>query len=182
MAHYRRSNIAGGTYFFTLVTYRRRFVFDHAASRQILREIVLEVRAKHPFTIDAWVVLPDHMHCIWTLPEDCADFSRRWSLIKSGFSRRAKSLFHVDGWMNASKRKRRELTIWQRRFWEHRIKDEEELNIYLDYTHYNPVKHGWVEKVVDWPFSTFHRYAKAGMYPQGWGDHSMDIDLPAPRK
>lgn len=168
MPNYRRAETQGGTFFFTVVTYRRRLLFDHAEARQILREAVQEVRKRHPFTIDAWVVLPDHMHCIWTLPPDYANFSLRWNRIKSIFSHRAKSSFHVDDWMSDSRRKHREATIWQRRFWEHQIRNEAEYQIFMDYTHYNPVKHGWVQQVADWPFSTFHRYVGA-VYPQDWG-------------
>jgi putative transposase len=169
VANYRRARVPGGTFFFTVLTYRRRLVFDQAESRQMLREVVQEVRQRQPFTINAWVLLPEHMHSIWTLPEESLDFSVRWNLIKSGFSRRAKSLYHVDEWMNASKHKHRETTIWQRRFWEHQIRSEEEYQVYMDYTHFNPVKHGLVKRVVDWPFSTFHRYVRSGTYPENWG-------------
>jgi putative transposase len=169
MANYRRVVAPGGTFFFTVVTYRRRLLFDQPESRQILREVVREVQARYPFAIDAWVLLPEHMHCIWTLPEKSSNFSLRWNLIKSRFSKRAKPLFHIKEWMNDSRRKHREITIWQRRFWEHQIKDDREYQIYMDYTHFNPVKHGLVERVVDWPFSTFHRYVKLGVYAEGWG-------------
>jgi putative transposase len=93
----------------------------------------------------------------------------RWNLIKAGFSRRAKSFCHVDEWMDDSKRKHRETTIWQRRFWEHQIRDEREYQVYIDYTHFNPVKHRLVDRVVDWPYSTFHRYVRLGIYPENWG-------------
>ena len=169
MATYRRARVPGGTFFFTVVTYRRRLVFDQAESRQMPREVVQEVRQRHPFTINAWVLLPEHMHCIWTLPKESLDFSLRWNLIKSGFSRRATSLYHVDEWMNDSKDKHRETTIWQRRFWDHQIRSEEEYQVYMDYIHFNPVKHGLVERVVDWPYSTFHRYVRLGIYPANWG-------------
>jgi putative transposase len=169
VANYRRAREPGGTFFFTVVTYRRRLVFDQPESRQMLREVVQEVRQRQPFTIDAWVLLPEHMHCIWTLPKESLDFSVRWSLIKCGFSRRAKSLYHVDEWMNASRHKQRETTIWQRRFWEHQIRSEEEYQVYMDYTYFNPVRHGLVKRVVDWPYSTFHRYVRLGIYPENWG-------------
>jgi putative transposase len=180
MANYRRARAPGGTFFFTVVTYRRRPLFDRPESRDMLREVVREVRRRHPFTIDAWVLLPEHMHCIWTLPGEGSDFSMRWSLIKSGFSKRAKSLYHVDEWMNDSRQKHRETTIWQRRFWEHQIRDEEEYRVYMDYTYFNPVKHGLVKRVVDWPFSTFHRYVRLGVYPESWGGEmheKLNMDL-----
>ena len=169
MANYRRARTAGGTFFFTVVTYRRRRLFHKQESRDILREVIQDVRQRHPFIIDSWVLLPEHMHCIWTLPEDSFDFSMRWSLIKSGFSKRAKTLFHVDEWMNDSKQKHRETTIWQRRFWEHQIRDDEEYRAYMDYIHFNPVKHGLVNRVFDWPYSTFHRCVRSGIYPDDWG-------------
>jgi putative transposase len=134
-----------------------------------LREAVEETRRRYPFTIDAWVLLPEHLHCIWTLPRESSDFSMRWNLIKTGFSRRAKSIFHVEEWMNDSKRKHRETTIWQRRFWERQIRNDREYQVYMDYTHFNPVKHGLVERIVDWPYSTFHRYVRMGTYPENWG-------------
>ena len=174
MPNYRRADTPGGTFFFTAVTYRRRLLFDHPEARHILWETVQEVRGEHPFTIDAWVMLPDHMRCIWTLPLDDADFSLRWNRIKSTLSKRSKSLFHVDEWMNDSRRKHREATIWQRRFREHQIRDEAEYQVYMDYTHYNPVKHGWVHRMADWPFSTFHRYVEAGSYPVDWGGQEQE--------
>lgn len=138
MANYRRAWVPGGTFFFTVVTYRRRFVFDHPKSRQILYDVVQEVRQRHPFSIDAWVLLPEHLHCIWTLPDESCNFSVRWSLIKSGFSKRARPLLHVQEWMNDSRLKHRESTIWQRRYWEHLIRSDEEYQAYMDYIHYNP--------------------------------------------
>ncbi len=169
MANYRRAGALGGTFFFTVVTYRRRPILDRPESRLTLRDVIESVRQRHPFTIDAWVLLPEHLHCIWTLPKGSSHFSMRWSLIKSGFSKRTKALFQVEEWMNASRLDHRESTIWQRRFWEHQIRDDEEYQAYMDYTHYNPVKHGHVKRVLDWPHSTFHRYVKSGVYPEGWG-------------
>jgi len=169
MANYRRARVPGGIFFFTVVTFRRRPLFAQPEHRQILREAVQVVRQRHPFTVNAWVLLPEHMHCVWTLPAGDSDFSTRWSLIKSGFSRRAKASCHLEHWMSDSKRKHRETTIWQRRFWEHQIRSNEEYQIYMDYTHFNPVKHGLVARVADWPYSTFHRYVKLGVYPEDWG-------------
>ncbi len=169
MPNYRRSRISGGTFFFTVVTFRRRPILDLPASRQALRDAIIDVRERYPFSIDAWVTLPEHLHCIWTLPEESSDFSLRWALIKSGFSKRARALFQIKDWKNDSKLKHRESTIWQRRFWEHQIRNEEEYQAYMDYIHYNPVKHGYVNKVLDWPHSTFYRYVKLGTYPENWG-------------
>jgi putative transposase len=176
MPNYRRVRISGGTFFFTVVTYHRRHIFDRPESRDALREVVHDVRQWHPFTIDAWVLLPEHLHCIWTLPKENSDFSLRWGLIKSGFSKRTSALFHVEQWMNDSKIKHRESTIWQRRFWEHQVRNDAEYRAYMDYIHYNPVKHGHVKSVVDWPYSTFHRYVKSGVYPEHWGGTIVEAD------
>ncbi len=144
-----------------------------SVGKQALREAINDVRQRHPFSIDAWVLLPEHLHCIWTLPEGCSGFSLRWSLIKSGFSKRTKVLFHVTEWINDSRRHHRESTIWQRRFREHLIRDEDEYRACMDYIHYNPVKHGHVRRVIEWPYSTFHRYVQLGIYPEHWGGGSI---------
>lgn len=169
MPCYRRTDASGGAFFFTVVSFHRRPLFDQPVSRQLLHEAVRKVRYCYPFIVDAWVLLPEHMHCIWTLPKGNADYSLRWNLIKSSFSKRAKHLYHVEAWMNDSKLKHRESTIWQRRFWEHHIRSDDEYEAYMDYIHYNPVKHGLVRCVRDWPHSTFHRYVKLGIYPDFWG-------------
>jgi putative transposase len=135
----------------------------------MLRAAIEEARAVHPFAVDAWVLLPDHLHCVWTLPEGDRNFSIRWGLIKAGFSKRAKALFHREEWLNESRERHRESAIWQRRFWEHEIRDEGDFRRHLDYIHYNPVKHGLVGKAADWPYSTFHRLVGEGSYPEGWG-------------
>jgi putative transposase len=176
MANYRRACIKGGTYFFTVVTYRRQKLFNNPECRIILRDAIKHVRQQHPFQIDAWALLPEHLHCIWTLPEGDADFSKRWGLIKAGFSKQAKPFLHRENWMNASKISHRETTIWQRRFWEHQIRDEEDFSRHVDYIHWNPVKHGHAAQAKDWPYSTFHRYVRDGVYPENWGI-SNDIDF-----
>jgi len=160
MPNYRRPKIPGRSFFFTVVTYRRRRLLHLPESRQALREVFSKVRRRHPFNIEAWVLLPEHLHCIWTLPVGDSNFSARWALIKAGFSKRTRSLFHVEEWLNESKVKHRESTIWQRRFWDHKIRSDEEYQAYMDYIHYNPVKHGYVLRAVDWPHSTFHRYVR----------------------
>jgi putative transposase len=171
MPTFIRSSEPGGTFFFTVVTYRRRRILTNPDSRLILREVISGVRRQYPFIVDAWVLLPDHLHCIWTLPEGEGDFSKRWGLIKAGFSRRAKPLFHKTTWMSDSQERHRENTIWQRRFWEHQIRDEADLHRHLDYIHFNPVKHGLVATPTDWPYSTFHRYVQQGLYSPHWGEN-----------
>lgn len=170
MSTYRRISVPGGTYFFTAVTYRRQRFLIEPQSRQILREVIDEVRETHPFTIQAWVLLPDHMHCLWTLPPGEPNFSQRWGLIKAKFSKKTRALWHKEAWQTASQARQRESTIWQRRFWEHLIRDDADFEKHFDYIHFNPVKHGLVPRARDWPYSTFHRYVREGIYPEDWGD------------
>ena len=169
MSRYRRAHTPGGTYFFTVVTYRRREILTEPESWTILRQVIKEVKQRYPFTIDAWILLPDHLHSIWTLPSGDNDYPKRWGMIKAGFTKQAKSLFHRQEWMNESKAQRRESTIWQRRYWEHQIRNDDDYQKHMDYLHYNPVKHRLVKRVVDWPHSTFHRYVKEGVYSKDWG-------------
>ena len=171
MSRYRRSNTTGASYFFTLVTYRRQAILCEPPIRNALRNAITEVRQKRPFTIDAWVLLPDHFHCLWTLPPGDADYSMRWSLIKRKVSLSCGPRFKRQEWITSSKQKHRESTIWQRRYWEHQIRDESDHQRHLDYIHWNPVKHGHVEHVVDWPYSTFERYVKQGVYSMDWGGY-----------
>ncbi len=177
MSTYRRAKITGGTYFFTVATYRRqRFLCDESV-RTALREAIHEARAVCPFTIDGWVLLPDHLHCIWTLPKGDADFGKRWAMIKRFVTKRCGPALQFDALLNDSKRKRKESTVWQRRYWEHIVRDETDYVRHMDYLHYNPVKHGLVNCMKDWPYSTFHRYVKEGVYPEDWGgvcDKEMD--------
>lgn len=165
MSQYVRSNIEGGTYFFTIVTHQRRSILVQPHHVTLLREIIRNVKKQYPFSIDAWVLLPDHMHCIWTLPEGDRDFSKRIGLIKAGFSKQAS----LDVATSTSRQKHRESEIWQRRFWEHAIRDEQDFRQHMDYVHFNPVKHGLVKRVADWPYSTFHRYVQQHVYPKDWG-------------
>lgn len=166
MSCYRRASIAGGTYFFTVVTYRRRPILCDAAIRAALRAAILSVQSRYPFSIDAWVLLPDHLHCIWTLPDDDHDFALRWRLIKRSVSLACANDYHQPDWMTASKIKHRESTVWQRRYWEHCIRDANDLSRHLDYIYINPVKHHWVDQVDDWPYSTFHRDVRQGLYTE----------------
>ncbi len=173
MPQYRRFYREGGTYFFTVALWRREK--NDLLIRKIdeLRAAVRGVQKKHPFIIHGWVVLPDHLHCIWELPDGDADFSKRWRLIKSSFSR---SQAQIEG-RSTTRIKRGERGIWQRRFWEHVIRDEKDFVAHLDYIHFNPVKHGLVESVADWPYSTFHRFVRDGYYPASWG-RDISASLP----
>jgi putative transposase len=163
MTAYRRNSVAGGSYFFTVnLTERRlRLLTDNI---ELLRAAFRDTRRRHPFTIDAIVVLPDHIHAVWTLPAGDADFSIRWRLIKASFSR---GLPHGER-ISASRLRKRERGIWQRRYWEHTLRDEDDFARHVDYIHFNPVKHGHVERVQDWPFSSFRRMVRRGLYPAHW--------------
>jgi putative transposase len=139
----------------------------HIEPYQVPKSPFRYVMQRHPFTIDAIVILPDHLHCIWTLPEGDANFSTRWRLIKSYFSRNCDSQYH--GKMNTSRENKKEQTIWQRRFWEHLIKNEQDFICHVDYIHYNPVKHRLVNAPSAWEYSSFHRYVQQEIYQIDWG-------------
>ncbi len=170
MPEYRRLFIEGGTYFFTVVTYHRLPILTSSQARALLRAAWQNVRQRFPFSIDAVCLLPDHIHAIWTLPEEDADYSKRWGEIKRLFTRGYLDQIGPGETRNQSRRRRGEAAIWQRRFWEHAIWDEADLNRHRDYIHYNPVKHGLVRRVVEWPWSSFHKYVKMGYYENGWGE------------
>jgi putative transposase len=168
MRRYIRSDIPGATYFFTLTLQDRsaRWLVDHVAE---LRACVAQVKMRHPFEIEAMVVLPEHLHALWRLPADDADFSTRWMLVKQGFTRRLCDAGALDGAGAQARRGKGERSIWQRRFWEHQIRDEEDFSRHVDYIHFNPVKHGWVLRARDWPYSSLHRYVRDGRVPADWG-------------
>jgi putative transposase len=168
MSYYRRSLQPGGSYFFTVVTYQRRSILCDEPIRRALKKAIAKVRINRPFIIDAWILLPDHMHCIWTLPQDDTDFSSRWRLIKSDVSKTCREQYHQQDLLSPSKKKHREATLWQRRFLEHRIRNEDDFSSHVDYIHHNPVKHGLVNNAAAWPYSTIHRYLKNGQYPPDW--------------
>jgi putative transposase len=157
-----------------VVTFRRRDILTDDDCRIWLRDAVSNTRKQYPFTIDAWVLLPNHLHCIWTLPTGDSDFSVRWNGIKRRFTLLAKHRLHKPEWVNSSRQKHREGTIWQRRFWEHQIRDNYDYQRHIVFIHYNPVNHGLVKNVVDWPHSTFHRYVKQGIYSAHWGNTAND--------
>ena len=169
---YRRANIEGGTYFFTvnLAERQRTLLIDEIDS---LRQIVREVRQRHPFHVDAFVVLPDHLHALWTLPVGDADFAMRWALIKAGFSRRIAKTER----RSLSRVAKGERGIWQRRYWEHLVKDDGDFEKHLDYIHYNPVKHGYVARAADWPYSSLHRVIAQRIVSADWGGvQSAQVD------
>ena len=163
MPDYRRARVPGATYFFT-VTLRDRSSDLLIREIDLLRETVRATRARHPFHIDAWVVLPEHMHCLWTLPPGDADFALRWKVIKFAFAKRLPASEPTT----ATQRRRGERGIWQRRYWEHLIRGERDYQRHFDYIHYNPLKHGQVERLADCPYSSFHRAVAMGIYRRDW--------------
>jgi len=170
MPEYRRILYQGGTYFFTLVTYKRQKIFLSHDVSFIFYESLEHIQRLHPFTNVAYCIMPDHIHLIWRLPEDDANYSMRISQIKRRFARAFVKKYGIPVVRNMQHEKRRELTIWQRRFWEHLIRDEADLNQHIDYIHYNPVKHGMVDRVCDWVDSSFHRYVQEGYYDANWSE------------
>lgn len=164
---YRRARIEGGTYFFTVVTHFRRRFLCQPENADLLRNALRDVMQRHQFRIDAFVLLPDHLHCIWTLPQGDDDFFTRWRLVKGYFSKHCESKYR--GQTSMSRLKKNEQPVWQRRFWEHAIRDDEDYAKHMDYIHYNPVKHGLVNAPRDWEYSTFHKYMKSGVYNKMWG-------------
>jgi putative transposase len=162
---YRRAWHSGGTYFFTVNCLQR--TNNDLLIRHIddLKLVISKVKRTHPFKIHGWVVLPEHMHCVIELPEGDSDFATRWRLIKMLFSRGISK----DEYRSEIRKQRRERGIWQRRYWEHLIRDEADYQAHMDYVHINPVKHGLVKRVKDWPYSTFHRLVEQGIYSKDWG-------------
>jgi putative transposase len=163
MVRYRRNFLAGGTFFFT-ATLADRQSSTLVDNIDLLRRAFRVTRHERPFAVDAAVVLPDHLHVVMTLPADDADFPGRWKRFKSLFTR-----FVAARGIIVERNRRGEYSLWQRRFWEHTIRDETDLVRHIDYVHYNPVKHNLVLQVSDWPHSSFHRYARAGVLPNDWG-------------
>lgn len=169
MPNYRRLFVPGGTYFFTLVTHQRRPFLAESQARRCLRKAFREVRKRYPFTIDAFVLLPDHMHCVWTLPPGDSNYSVRWRQIKNRFTQVYIACGGVEASLSVARAKKGDRGLWQSRYFEHTVRDEEDLKHCIDYTHINPVKHGLVSHVCDWPWSSFRRYVYLGEYSVTWG-------------
>ena len=172
MTEYRRIYRPGGTYFFTLTLADRRqdWLFSHIAA---LKQSVHAEQQRAPFSLQAWVVLPEHLHLLMRLPDGDHDFSNRIRRIKGNFSRQL-----PRGAVRASQLQKSERGIWQRRFWEHLIRDERDWQQHFDYIHYNPVKHGQVQRVIDWPHSSFQAYVERGIYPRDWaGGESSAVQV-----
>ncbi|MCH8964118.1 MAG: transposase [Planctomycetes bacterium] len=168
MPEYRRAFVAGATFFFTVVTNFRKPILRGPQAVEALRFAFADVRRNHPFDIDATVILPDHLHCIWTMPPDDDDFAMRWRLIKGQFTRRYLQRGGSETALSQSRRRHNERGVWQRRYWEHLIHDDQDLDMHMDYIHYNPVKHGLAECPHHWPFSSFNKWVERGAYEPDW--------------
>ncbi len=171
MPQYIRSYTEGATYFFTLVSYNRRKILCENDFLKAFKNSIKLIQQQYPFEIIAWVQLPDHLHCIWQMPENDANYSMRWSQIKR-LTTQACPQYHLPiAKLSQSKINRNERGVWQRRFSEHQINSEANFIKHMDYIHYNPMKHGLVDKVSDWNYSSFHRYVRQGIYSADWGDN-----------
>jgi putative transposase len=168
---YRRYYIPGGTYFFTLVTFHRKRIFSFPGAVCLLEESIKYVHDRMPFVMIASVILPDHLHQLWKLPPESSDFSTSWRLIKSHFSRNFRQSF--QGFASTSRNDKGEVDIWQPRFWEHLIRNEQDLENHIDYIHFNPVKHGLSNSPSNWEHSSFKRFVNEGFYPPEWGQEKV---------
>lgn len=170
MSSYRRHFVAGATYFFTLVTMRRRPILCTQTARDCLRRAIEETQSRRPFELLAICLLPDHLHCLWTLPDGDADFSTRLRKIKESFTRAY--LTASDTWaeseISIGQQSKGLRGVWQQRFWEHTIRDETDFGHHLDYIHFNPIKHELAPCAHAWPYSTFSKWVALGLYDSQW--------------
>ncbi|WP_254507203.1 REP-associated tyrosine transposase [Anatilimnocola floriformis] len=178
MSDYRRYFVRGGTYFFTVVTERRASLFADEKAREILGNVLRESVIWRPFKVLAIVLLPDHLHAIWQLPAGDDKYDIRWNWIKRQFTMRWLRTGGREQRRRRSRIRERRRGIWQRRYWEHLIDDEYDLENHVDYMHYNPVKHGYVKRPRDWPESSFHRWSMLGHYDLDWGRSYIPVELP----
>ena len=177
MPNYRRYRVEGGTYFFTLKTEFNAPIFREQAAVAILGNAIRETKKEWPFKIDAMVLLPDHIHAIWTLPAGDAKYSTRWGWLKKEFTQKYLAGGGTEQETSDSRRRNRRRGVWQRRFWEHTIEDEDDFDAHFDYIHWNPVKHGYVRCPRQWPHSSFHRWVEKGVYPLNWGCGSRPASI-----
>ncbi len=181
MSDYRRWFVAGGTYFFTVVTCHRYPFFTAPLARRLLGDAFRETLKDQPFEMPAIVLLPDHLHCLWSLPRGDCEYPSRWKAIKEKFTSTWLEAGGYEERITASQRRRGHRGIWQRRYHEHTIRDESDLEVHFDYIHFNPVKHGHVKSVIDWPWSSFHRHVTSGHYSAQWGSsepvHLVGLDF-----
>jgi len=169
MPDYRRWFVAGGSFFFTVVVDGRRPLFADAQPVAILGNTMRDCFARWPVTVNAMVLLPDHLHAIWTMPSGDAEYTKRWGWIKKEFTKQWLALTGRERPISDSRRRQRRRGVWQPRYWEHTLEDEVDFERHFDYIHWNPVKHGHVCCPHEWPHSSFHRYVESGVYDRGWG-------------
>ena len=177
MSNYRRSYVPGGSYFFTVVTQRRAAILTNDTARDCLRDAIRHCQQTLLFRVDALVMLPDHVHTIWTLPPDNCDYSKCWGIVKSSFTQSWLAAGGFEQSLTASALSYRRRGVWQPRFWEHTLRGEQDYENHMDYLHFNPVKHGLVDRVADWPYSSFHRLVEEDVYPMDWGAKAEECKL-----
>lgn len=177
MPNFRRARVRGGTFFFTVVTHQRAPFLCSEPARHLLRDVFRQCRARWPLEVDAIVLLPDHLHTIWTLPPGDTDYSTRWGWTKKEFTKRWLQSGHRESAQTAGRRSDGRRGVWQPKFWEHAIRDERDLQRHLDYIHYNPVKHGVARCPHAWPWSSFERWVRIGVYPVDWACSYNGTDL-----
>jgi putative transposase len=178
MSDYRRYFVPGGTYFFTVVTERRSRLFEQDSARRLLGGVIRQCLFRYPVEVVAIVLLPEHLHTLWTLPVGDSRYSLRWGWIKREFTRAWLEIGGAEEGRSEARTRERRRGIWQRRFWEHTIRDEADLESHFDYIHYNPVKHGLVQRPGDWPWSSFHRWVRAGHYSADWAAGTAPMVVP----
>lgn len=169
MPNYRRLRPPGGTFFFTLKTERNAPIFADRRCVDLLGEVFRDTKSRWPFDVRAIVLLPDHLHSIWSLPPGDDKYSMRWGWLKKEFTQRYLAAGGTEERTSVSRRRNRRRGVWQRRFWEHTIEDDDDFEAHFDYIHWNPVKHGYVSCPRDWLHSSFRRWVEAGVYNANWG-------------
>ncbi len=178
MPNFRRRHVNGGSYFFTVVTNRRQPFLASELARPVLRNAIENVRKTADFEIVAFVLLPDHLHTIWALPDGDDDYSLRWRGIKTRFTREYLAKGGKEAILTEGRQRKQERGIWQARFWEHTIENDHDLSRCLDYIHWNPVKHGLVARPVEYPWSTFQKFVDLGEYTPDWGTGHVTSEVP----
>ena len=173
MPNYRRYFVSGGSYFFTVKTEHRAPIFRDATRVTLLGDLLRQMKEKWPLRVDAIVVLPDHLHSIWSLPPGDDRYPMRWGWTKKEFTKEYLDAGGQEAFQSASRQRHRRRGVWQRRYWEHLITDADEFEAYFDYVHWNPVKHGYAAAPRDWPHSAFHRWVERGVYDPDWGRGDM---------
>ena len=169
MPNYRRAHVPGGSFFFTLVVHERHSLFADPAAVALLGSVYRRCLMRWPFTVNAIVLLPDHLHAIWSLPRNDSEYSMRWGWIKKEFTSNWLEIGGQEWEVSSARKRERRRGIWQPRFWEHTLEDENDFERHFDYIHWNPVKHGYVHGAYEWPHSSFHRYVRLGVYDRRWG-------------